>query len=258
MSRKSIAFATDQQVAKAIVAPATVKPMDEQKIQEWRIQRLAALANEEGGKAALGRRLGYKDGAFVGQMLRGERPVTEKTVNAIHALQGYANWFAGEGQQSKVAHAAGLSPTPSPGAPVVHVPILANAASMGTGIEQGHEDVIIGVLPLSELWMRRTLQPTSVKHVRFIHAHGDSMSPTFEDGDIVLVDTGMRDARSIDGIYVIKANERLYIKRVRQRIDGIVEISSDNPTVKTVDELDGERPLSVLGKVIYRWLGKKL
>ncbi|QIL83907.1 helix-turn-helix transcriptional regulator [Diaphorobacter sp. HDW4A] len=192
-------------------------------------------------------------------MLRGERPVTEKTVHAIHSMQGYTHWFdANATKGSKVGAVAGLSPSPSPGAPVVNVPILANAASMGTGTEQHHEDVIIGVLPLSETWMRRTLQPTSVKHVRFIHAYGDSMSPTFEDGDIVLVDTGMLDARAIDGIYVIEANERLYIKRVRQRIDGEVEVSSDNPTVKTVDILNGDHPAMILGKVIYRWLGKKL
>ena len=154
--------------------------------------------------------------------------------------------------------ARSLSPSPAPGMPVVHVPILANSASMGHGADQQHDDVIIGVLPLSETWMRRTLQPTNVKHVRFIHAYGDSMSPTFEDGDIVLVDTGMRDAKSIDGIYVIEANERLYIKRIRQRIDGEVEVSSDNPTVKTVDILNGDHPAMILGKVIYRWLGKKL
>lgn len=46
-----------------------------------------------GNKSAAGRALGYRDGAFLGQMLQGARPITEKTVAQIHALQGAQNWF---------------------------------------------------------------------------------------------------------------------------------------------------------------------
>lgn len=55
-----------------------------------RIELLKAAAKILGSNAALGRALGYQDGAFVGQMLRGERPVSEKTVRAmddVHALR---------------------------------------------------------------------------------------------------------------------------------------------------------------------------
>lgn len=65
--------------------------------QGWRRERLRALAEhvDFGGKAGLGRALGYKDGAFVGQMLNGLRPITEKTVAAVHALRGgkFRGWF---------------------------------------------------------------------------------------------------------------------------------------------------------------------
>ena len=45
----------------------------------------------DGKKAALGRRLGYKDGSFIGQMLRRERPITESTFSnmlAMHEVRG--------------------------------------------------------------------------------------------------------------------------------------------------------------------------
>lgn len=60
--------------------------MDLYQIGEWRKQRLQALVDEKyaHNKAALGRALGYKDGAFVGHMIRGERPITEKTIEQIH------------------------------------------------------------------------------------------------------------------------------------------------------------------------------
>ena len=232
--------------------------MEEHQIQAWRIERLAAMVEREGGKAAAGRKLGYKDGAFVGQMLRGERPITEKTVLAVHALSGYAGWFnEGAGELATLPVAA-LTPSPAPGVPVVHVPLLANAGSMGPGTDIQHDDILVGQIALSEQWVSRRLQPTNLNALRFIHAYGDSMSPTFEDGDILLVDTGIKDPRVIDGVYVMAANDRLYIKRVRQRMDKALEISSDNPTVKTVDVLNGDHVIDILGRVIWAWNGRKL
>lgn len=255
MMPESIAFATALQVANALVAPATVDSMDEQAIQEWRAKRLAAMVAREGGKAPAGRKLGYRDGAFVGQMLRGDRPITEKTVLAAHALSGYAGWFDVPAEATTVP---ALAPAPAPGEPVIHVPILANSGSMGGGIDALHEDVMVGALALSENWINKIVRPSRQGALRFIHGFGDSMSPTFEDGDVLLVDTGVRDPQSIDGVYVLAANNRIYIKRVRCRMDGAMEVSSDNVTVKTVDVLNGDNSLDVLGRVVWCWNGKKL
>lgn len=63
------------------------------RLQAHRRARLLAAADKEGGKAALGRLLGFKDGAFIGQMIRGERPVTEETVLNLEGKSGYKGWF---------------------------------------------------------------------------------------------------------------------------------------------------------------------
>lgn len=86
-----IAIATGMQAAGATGYAATVADMDE---QEFRRQRLAAAVRKYGSKAKLGKALGYKSGAFVRQMLDEERPITEKTVEAIEELPGMARWFA--------------------------------------------------------------------------------------------------------------------------------------------------------------------
>lgn len=151
-----------------------------------------------------------------------------------------------------------LSPAPAPDELVVRVPLLANAGSMGKGTDVQHDDILVGQIDLSEQWVAQRIKPTSPQALRFVHAYGDSMSPTFEDGDVLLVDTGMRDPRHIDGVYVMAANDRMYIKRVRQRMDGSVEISSDNATVKTVDVLNGGQAIDVLGRVVWCWNGKKM
>ena len=155
------------------------------------------------------------------------------------------------------AHTA-PSPAPVPGEAIVTVPLLSNSASMGVGNEAMHEDVMIGALSLSDSWLSKIVRPSRPGALRFIHGFGDSMSPTFEDGDVLLVDTGARDPQSIDGVYVLSANSRLYIKRVRCRMDGAMEVSSDNATVKTVDVLNGENTLDVLGRVVWCWNGRKL
>lgn len=54
---------------------------------------MAEAAVRAGSNVELGRRLGYKSGAFVQQMISGHRPVTEKTVAAVHALHGFSGWF---------------------------------------------------------------------------------------------------------------------------------------------------------------------
>lgn len=43
-----------------------------------------------------------------------------------------------------------------------------------------------------------------------------------------------------------------------QRIDGHYEISSDNPTVKTVDVLNGDNKVNLLGRVVFAWNGSRM
>ena len=195
------------------------------------------------------------------KFLRGENLLLAATalgVNQQWLATGEGPMLPGSGGPSLAISAASLAPTPAPGAPAISVPLLANAGSMGPGTEIQHDDVLVGHIALSEQWVARRLKPTSPTALRFIHAYGDSMHPTFEDGDVLLVDTGMRDPKAIDGVYVMAANDRVYIKRVRQRMDGVVEISSDNPTVKTVDVLNGDHRIDILGRVVWCWNGRKL
>lgn len=140
----------------------------------------------------------------------------------------------------------------------IKIPLLNVTASMGNGIEVVSDELALETISIHQTWAERALRPFSnTKNLAFIHAIGDSMSPTFDDGDILLVDTFDKSVTA-DKIYVIEAHDRLFIKRVRQRIDGAFEISSDNPAVKTVDVLNGEHQIKVKGRVIWVWNGRKI
>lgn len=68
--------------------------MTEGSVQEWRRERMRALARKMHGNAALGRALGWRDGAYVGQMISGDRPITEKVIEKVEALPGARGWFS--------------------------------------------------------------------------------------------------------------------------------------------------------------------
>lgn len=144
-----------------------------------------------------------------------------------------------------------------PGFEELSIPVLAQTGSMGPGAESLPSDVVRGRLTVSPQWAQQHVKPTDLKNLRFIHGYGDSMDPTFVDGDILLVDVGVKDPK-VDGVYVMEANDRIYIKRVRQRMDGSFEISSDNANVKTVDVLNGDHQVEIHGRVVWCWNGKKM
>jgi len=141
---------------------------------------------------------------------------------------------------------------------VIKIPLLAAVGSMGNGNHNQDADFVLDALSITKTWLSKTFPSVmDTNKLRFIHAMGDSISPTFNDGDILLVDTGINDA-SIDSIYALEAHDRLFIKRVRRRLDGKFEISSDNPSVKTTDILNGDNEVLIKGRVIWVWNGRRI
>lgn len=200
--------------------------------------------------------------SMLSQHIKGRRPLNLPAATAYAAGFGVPLEEISPRLALEVAATQGLTATEQktdflPGFERLSVPLLANSGSMGPGSDSLHEEVMTGSLPVSPEWAKRVLKPTSLQNLRFIHGYGDSMKGTFEDGDILLVDIGVQEPK-IDGVYVLEANDRVYIKRVRQRLDGQYEISSDNPKVRTVDVLDGTAQVECRGRVLWAWNGVKL
>lgn len=236
-----------------------------QKIEETYRARLRMLVEESGTQRALADRI-HKSPAQISQWLNASpdsktgkpRSMDRGTAREIERLfpkpEGWMDQAVGA-----IASDEPQVPTPRLNGPdELSIAVLSNSGSMGNGDDQLHDEVVVGRLTVSPQWATRTIKPlTDLRNLRFIHGYGDSMDPTFADGDVLLVDIGVSDPK-IDGVYVLEANDRLYIKRVRQRFDGSFEISSDNPTIKTVDVLDGRQHVNVRGRVVWAWNGKRL
>lgn len=142
----------------------------------------------------------------------------------------------------------------------VIVKVFDARASMGLGLAQPEHDTVVDHIRLTKGWVRTHLPTISgPDSLAVLSAYGDSMSPTFADGDILLVDRGVHDIK-VDAVYVLALNNELYIKRIQRRItDGAVIIKSDNPLYDPVVVENGERDgLRVLGRVVWAWNGRKL
>lgn len=152
--------------------------------------------------------------------------------------------------------------TPLPFTPrreVIDIPVFDVAASMGLGASLPEYETVVDNLRLTRSWVNRNLPgSTTMSSLSVISAYGDSMQPTFNDGDILLVDRAVHELR-IDAVYVLSFHDELYIKRVQRRPDGSIAIISDNKVYDPIVVPSGEKEtVRVLGRVLWAWNGKRL
>lgn len=89
-----------------------------------------------------------------------------------------------------------------------------------------------------------------LKNIEAINVSGDSMEPTFSYNDIVFINRTKTNLQR-GGIFTLRTEAGLFIKRVQQRMDGKVDIISDNPVYAT-QTLD-PREIEVIGRVVSRF-----
>lgn len=104
-------------------------------------------------------------------------------------------------------------------------------------------------------WLRRLChaQPSDLSLIR---VRGDSMSPTLVDGDEIMVDSSDAAARLRDGIYVLRRDDELIVKRLAVNPSNrLVTVRSDNPAYPTWPDCD-PATLTPIGRVV--WSGRRL
>lgn len=84
-----------------------------------------------------------------------------------------------------------------------------------------------------------------------IRATGDSMQPSIPDGSLLVVDHSQTEVRN-GHIMVINLGDDVLVKRVRRRLDGLVDLISDNQAYAP-ETVGGDmlRQLRVVGRVVY-------
>ena len=135
---------------------------------------------------------------------------------------------------------------------LIEIPVLNVDASAGFGAIAESETAHTR-FGFDERWLSRLTRAKSAS-LSIIHVLGDSMEPTLSDGDEVLVDASDEGSRLRDGIYVLRADDALVVKRVTLKPGGRkITISSDNSAYPSWDDVDRSE-IQVVGRVI--WVGR--
>ena len=135
--------------------------------------------------------------------------------------------------------------------PVARVPVRASA---GPGAIPGEESAR-PYLAFDPQWLKGiTGSPASKLSV--IRVEGDSMAPTLSAGDDILVDLADGGDRLRDGIYVLRVDGALLVKRLAiHPVGRRVTVQSDNPAYGDLPDC-GLDEIDCIGRVI--WTGRKI
>lgn len=137
-------------------------------------------------------------------------------------------------------------------AAIVKIDMIDATACCGNGIENLPEKVCgQWQLPIPEF---KSITPIAPEYIKMLRVQGDSMIPTLNDGDWVLVDVS-NNFISSDGLYLIRMSTGLAVKRLQAGLSGIA-IKSDNPSYSALSAEIGE--VQIVGKVVYILNGRRV
>lgn len=139
----------------------------------------------------------------------------------------------------------------------LQIPLLDSRASMGDGTPLTDYVNVIEMVTANLAELRSRVNFSAPGNLRLLTGYGDSMSPTFNDGDVLLIDMGVNDLK-IDAVYVMERHQQLYVKRIQRRTTGALRMISDNPLYPPED-IDPERDgFEVVARVLCVWNFRKL
>ena len=134
------------------------------------------------------------------------------------------------------------------------LPRRAEGAAAGAGTPQ-LPDAQSEFIAFGHDWIRSTFG-INPEDLLLETAIGESMQPTIQDGDLILIDTTDRRFREF-GVYVLEFQGERLVKRVQRKLDGSLILISDNEVYEPERvPADRARDVTTLGRVV--WVGGRL
>ncbi|MDO4657069.1 S24 family peptidase [Kingella sp. (in: b-proteobacteria)] len=190
---------------------------DDAPILERAKQALSAKSDYE-----LSKQLGVSTSAMSGYRKRQSLPM-EQCVKIAERTGVSLDWLIlgkGNPQAQQQLHSAVQDYDDND---AVWVPLYDVYASAGGGADVWDEE-IDQYIPFSRLWLNQ--QNLHSKSLSCVKVRGDSMEPTLNNGDVILVNT---ERQVGDGVFVVRIGNLLRVKRLQTLLNGSLKISSDNP-----------------------------
>ena len=222
--------------------------------------RLAFLWKDEARQAKIAADIDMTIAGFSRIWNEGGLPKSE-TLKKIKQLKGCSiDWLlTGEGSPFPDSEAPKATATDTLGNPVdidefVFVPRYDIQAAAGYGQLVGDEQPMFA-MAFRRYWIENYVT-RDIKNLSVISVKGDSMEGVLNDGDTILINHGQTTPR--DGLYVLRLNENLLVKRLQLIPGGIVNVISANEAYPTF-EIDLKNPtddVAIIGRV--EWFGRSI
>lgn len=188
----------------------------------------------------------------ISKMVTGETAESPKLYQIARFLQTTPEYLTGETDDP--SSSSGLKdrqlewrgPASQPSGDVVELEEF--DVSYGLGSSFIHDVPVTGVRRVfSRAWIRQFTQ-SPLEYLFFATGTGDSMVPTIQDADVVLIDSYDRTPRFADKIWAIEIGGLGSIKRLRPTKDGTgMKLISSNPEVPEDIAYDDE--MRIVGRV---------
>jgi Peptidase S24-like len=132
---------------------------------------------------------------------------------------------------------------------LIPIPRFAVAASAGPGALDGSERAVAHIgFDASSLARICRARP---RDLSIISVEGESMAPTLGDGDDIMVDRSASTRRIQDGIYVLRRDDTLLVKRITVHpTNGTLTIASDNSNFASWQDVAPEA-VEIIGRVVW-------
>lgn len=214
--------------------------------EEFR-RRLRLIMQQFGSVADLARAVGVSDNAIYKWVSGRGQPSMMSLVNLSKAAGVSVEWLAtGRGAPTKLRSEHQVA-EPAAGSAVSR-----NSTPAANERSAPQNSQLVDYLSFRTDWLQRVLK-LDLRNMALIEVIGDSMSPTVDGGDVVLVD--LRETRfRLDGIYVLHTGADLAVKRLQRQPDGKLMMRSDNPAYESYAVKPEE--LNVMGRAL--WVGGRL
>lgn len=221
-----------------------------------------------GNVSEVARQAGIKPPSVKRWIMGEADPQMSNVVNLANAANVNLLWLAtGQGPKFKSpptdAETDVFQPTPecvdSLGNPVdindyVFIPRYNVKAAAGSGhYNQDHKSTLR--MAFRRYWVDNYLR-ANPKDLSVISVKGDSMTGVLEDGDTILVNHAKN--RPDNGLYVVRINDALVVKRIQSMPGGKLLFTSANEAYAPfeIDLRDESNDVQVVGKV--EWFGRQI
>lgn len=208
--------------------------------------RLTQVIQSFGSVVALAKAVGVSDNAIYKWLSGRGQPSVANLVALARAARVSIEWLATGEESRQSARAVTRA--------VEHGDFIfmpRNRIRFSSGRDRMlRSDQVVDSIAFRAEWVKRRLS-TESRDLLLIEVVGDSMAPTVEESDLILADLAEPRFKQ-DGIYLLRHDSGLAVKRIQRRPDGKLLVRSDNPKYEAMVV----STVSVIGRVI--WIGGRV